>query len=123
MPKIDRSTKLTANEPSGILQRIHRLSRDMPVADNRDEHFGVVHVLRDLNARHGRKTEPHIAHILRDNLGERPLQRAIDPTLPFTFQNFFPINGNLPNRGRQISAVPGNNQPNAAPNAVTQSSA
>ena len=64
MPKIDRRSKLTANEPGGVLQRIHRLPRNMPIADNRDEHFGVVQVLRDLNARHGRETESHITHVL-----------------------------------------------------------
>jgi len=91
MPQIDRRTKLTANEPGRVLERIHRLPRDVPIADDSYEHFRVVHILRDLNARHSRKTKPHIAHILRDNLGERTLQCAVDPALPFPFHEFRPI--------------------------------
>src|ERR1700694_1962099 len=62
----------------------------MAIADDRHEHFGMVHILRDLNARHRGESEPHIAHVLRNNLGKRALQSAIDPPLSFAFHRFDP---------------------------------
>src|ERR1700676_2333046 len=93
VPQVDRMPELPAQKPRRRVQRVHRLTRDMAVADDRHEHLAELHVLRDLAPHHGHKPQPRILQILADDLRQRLLNLMIDPRLSLLLHTFNPAAG------------------------------
>jgi hypothetical protein len=81
----DGVADLSAQESLGVLEGDHALLGNVPVADDGNEHFGRVEVVRDFHARDGHETEPRILEFGRDQPGELALQLVVDASHAFPF--------------------------------------
>ena len=59
--------------------------RDMPIADDRNEDFRMLHVVGYINARNGHETQARIFQLGCDQTREFPLQFVIDTFAPLLF--------------------------------------
>src|SRR5579883_2057292 len=107
MPEFDLAPQLAAQKTRRVLERLHRLRRRMPVADNRHKHLRVMQILRDLHPRHCRKPHPRIVQVLRNQRSQHALHLVVDLLHPLRLHTLAPIpaSRSRPTRRRTRSRV------------------
>src|SRR5579885_3835721 len=91
MPEFNLAPQLAAQKTRRVLERLHRLRRRMPVADNRHKHLRVMQILRDLHPRHCRKPHPRIVQVLRNQRPQHALHLVVDLLHPLRLHTLAPI--------------------------------
>src|SRR5579862_8606170 len=74
--------KLRAQEPGGMLQRLHRIGSLRGTGEMGEEYLGMRQIRRDFDAGHGDHADPRILHVQAQKIGELTLDLIADAMRP-----------------------------------------